>query len=321
MDPIIKGVGQLLAYLFDLVPNYGIAIILLTVTVRLAMVPLAVKQAHMMQKARPHQEKMRKLQPELKKIREKYRDDRQKQYEETQKLMKEHEVNQFAGLGGCLPMLVQLPIFYAMYKVLGSCSTKIGRGKICPPEQTGILYLPAGSALRTAIAGGSGAATFLGMNLGLHPSAAYSTLGLAGAWPYYLLVGLMGLTMWYQQKQTMRLQPPADPQQAAMMKPLQYFWILFVWFSLNFPVGLTLYWVTSNTWTIGQQYILLKRYGPDAPPRAPKVKGGDPAAPDGATGPDKAAGKAASKAPTAAPNGQPGRPKGSGAKKKRSGKR
>lgn len=315
MDPIIKGVGQLLAYLFDLVPNYGVAIILLTITVRLAMVPLAVKQAHMMQKARPHQEKLRKLQPELKKIREKHRDDRQKQYEETQKLMKEHEVNQFAGLGGCLPMLVQLPIFYAMYKVLGSCTAKIGRGKICPPEQTGILYLPVGSALRTAIAGGSAAATFLGMNLGLHPSAAYSTLGLAGAWPYYLLVGLMGLTMWYQQKQTMRLQPPTDPQQAAMMKPLQYFWILFVWFSLNFPVGLTLYWVTSNAWTIGQQYILLKRYGPDAQPRTPRqAKGSAPAA-------GRASDKEPEKAAPASPNGQPRRPKGSGAKKKRSGKR
>lgn len=319
MDPLYNGVGQLLAYLYDLAPNYGVAIILLTITVRLAMLPLAVKQAHMMQKARPHQEKLRKIQPELKKIREKYKEDRQKQYEETQKLMKEHEVNQFAGLGGCLPLLVQMPIFIAMYRVLGACSKVLKRGQICPPTATGTKYLPAGSALKAAIVAGSSSATFLTMNLGLHPSAAFKQFGLAGALPYYGVVALMGLTMWYQQKQTMRMQPPADPQQAAMMKPLQYFWILFVWFSLNFPVGLTVYWLVSNTWTIGQQYILLKRYGPGAAPKGAAPRGGSPKDKE----PDKGLAiesKASSK--PAPSNGQPARPKGSGAKKKkRSGKR
>lgn len=321
MHPLLSlytGMGQLLAWLFDLVGNYGVAIILLTVIVRVAMLPLAVKQAHMMQKARPQAERMKKIQPELKKIREKYKDDRQKQYEETQRLFKEHEINQFQALSGCLPLLLQMPIFIAMYRVLSACGKSVKRGQVCPPNLTGVKFLPRTSVLRSAIVGSSAATTFLGMRLQISPTQAWQQGGFGPALPYMFVVGLMGLTMWYQQKQSMRLQPPTDPQQAAMMKPMQYMWIIFVWFSLRFPSGLALYWVASNIWTIGQQYVLLKKFGPGADKPAatsPKLS-----IPSPSVGAAPTNGSEADVVPKV--NGQSqGKPKGSGAKRSKKKKR
>lgn len=304
LNALAQGLGELLALLYDFVPNYGVAIILLTLGVRIAMLPLAVKQAHIMQAARPQQERMRKLQPELKKIREKYAGDRQKQYEETQKLFKDNEVNQFAGLQGCLPTLIQAPIWFGMYRVLAACGSSL-RLK-CKAGTTGTYFLPAGSALKAAILAGS--ATFMGMKLGVSPSQAFSNEGPIGAAPYLLLIALMGVTTWYQQAQMTKAQPSVDPQQEAMMKAFKIMPLLFVVWSWTFPTGLTLYWTFSNLWTIGQQYILLKKYGPEAPPRVQRKDRvlAEPApAPENLTTPTPSS-----------PNGST-KPKGSGARKKK----
>lgn len=305
LNALAQGLGELLALLYDLIPNYGVAIILLTLGVRIAMLPLAVKQAHIMQAARPQQERMRKLQPELKKIREKHAGDRQKQYEETQKLFKDNEVNQFAGLQGCLPTLIQAPIWFGMYRVLAACGSSL-RMK-CKVGTTGTYFLPAGSALKAAILAGS--ATFMGMRLGVSPSQAFKSFGPLGAAPYLLLMALMGVTTWYQQSQMTKAQPSVDPQQEAMMKAFKIMPLLFVVWSWTFPTGLTLYWTFSNLWTIGQQYILLKKYGPEAPPRVQRK--------------DRLPGQAAAATPetlipptSSSPNGS-AKPKGSGARKKK----
>src|SRR5688500_8728749 len=129
---LLHGMGQLLAYFYSIIPNYGVAIIMLTILVRTAMIPLAIKQAHSMQANRGNAEKMRKLQPEVKKLKEKYKDDRQKVYEEQKKLYEEHGVNMLGGLNGCLPMLLQMPIFLAMYSVLSGCEKLIGARNCVP---------------------------------------------------------------------------------------------------------------------------------------------------------------------------------------------
>src|SRR5438132_8924099 len=98
--------GRGLSFFFDLVPSYGLAIILLTVAVRLVLLPLTIKQTRSMQE-------MQRLQPEVKRIQAKYKGDRQKMNEEMMNLYKEHKVN---PLGGCLPLLLQLPIFWALYR-------------------------------------------------------------------------------------------------------------------------------------------------------------------------------------------------------------
>ncbi|MDQ4148769.1 MAG: membrane protein insertase YidC [Actinomycetota bacterium] len=257
-NAIVHGMGRLMAYFYEVVPNYGLAIILLTVAVRLAMIPLAVKQAHVMAANRGNQEKIRKLAPEVKKIKEKYKDDRARQYEEQKKLYDQHGINMLGGLSGCLPMLLQAPIFAAMYQVLSGCNKLFGSGRRCVPG----FHIPDASELHAAIV--SGRATFLTMNLNLHPTEVYRVAGLVEAIPYYLLVALMGYTMWYQMKQMAKAQP-VDPQFAQTQKIMQVMPLVIVIASLNFPVGLTVYWTASNIWTIAQQYFLMKRLGIEAP--------------------------------------------------------
>jgi YidC/Oxa1 family membrane protein insertase len=106
--PLLQGLGTVLSFLYDLVRSYGLAIILLTVLVRLVLLPLTIRQTRSMQE-------MAKLQPKVKELQRKYKGNRQKLAEETQKLYREHQVN---PLGGCLPLLLQLPVFFALFAVL-----------------------------------------------------------------------------------------------------------------------------------------------------------------------------------------------------------
>src|SRR3989440_149188 len=239
--------GKGLSFFYDLIPSYGLAIILLTVAVRLVMLPLTIKQTRSMQE-------MQKLQPEVKRLQAKYKGgDRQKMNEEMMKLYKEHQVN---PLGGCLPLLLQLPIFLALYRVFAGCGAH--NVKVCPITQVGTKYLPTGSALTMAI--NSGKAGFLGMNLGLAPMAALKAAGsfpgsLVHVLPYFLLILLMVGTTWYQQKQIQAVSTGQQAQQMQMMGKIMPL-VLGV-FSLNLPAGVSIYWVASNVWTIVQQRFIL----------------------------------------------------------------
>jgi YidC/Oxa1 family membrane protein insertase len=241
---ITEGLGSILSFFYDVIPSYGIAIILLTITVRVVLLPLAVKQIR-------SQQAMQRLQPHLKALEQKYKGNRQKMNEERMKLMKEHQVN---PLGGCLPLLLQLPIFIALYQVLTAGG--------------GTRYLPDGSALVRAIQ--SQTATFLGMNLACNPSSAGrgilevrgNTLdcgsGFAAAIPFFVMVGLMVFTTYYQQKQ---MQAAAGQQQAQMQLMLRIMPLFLGFISLSIPAGVLVYWVTTNLWQVGQQYVMLRAKG------------------------------------------------------------
>ena len=105
---LLNALGSVLAWIYDIIPNYGIAIIVLTLAIRLLLLPLGIKQIKSMQH-------MQALQPKLKELQKKYKNNRQKQQEEQMKLCKEAGVN---PLGGCLPMLLTLPFLFAMYAVI-----------------------------------------------------------------------------------------------------------------------------------------------------------------------------------------------------------
>src|SRR4030081_3155395 len=242
--------GKGLSFFYDLIPSYGLAIILLTVAVRLVMLPLTIKQTRSMQE-------MQKLQPEVKRLQAKYKGgDRQKMNEEMMKLYKEHKVN---PLGGCLPLLLQLPIFLALYRVFAGCGVHLPKNvKACPTVAVGTKYLPAGSALTKAI--NSGKAGFLGMSLGLAPMAALKAAGsfpgsIVHVLPYFLLILLMVFTTWYQQKQIQAVSTGQQAQQMQMMGKIMP--LLLGVFSLNLPAGVSIYWVASNIWTIAQQRFIL----------------------------------------------------------------
>lgn len=268
-NALLSGLGQALAYFYDLIPNYGVAIILLTVSVKIVTLPLTIKSTKSMQA-------MQKMQPEIKRIQAKYKGDRQKVQEETMTLYKEHGVN---PAGGCLPLLLQMPVFFALFQVFQRCGVAL-RGKTCPPNQIGVATLPKASALRAAITGGQ--AGFLGMQLGLSPMAAYRADGVVSAFPYFLLIVFMAATSWYQQKQMTASQTgPPNPQTQMLSRVMV---LVFPVLAVGWPIALTLYWTVNNLWTIGQQYFLigdgkaggwLARLPAPLGPRAPVAPTGD----------------------------------------------
>jgi YidC/Oxa1 family membrane protein insertase len=240
---LLHFLGTALASFYDLVPNYGIAIILLTIATRVVLLPLTIKQTRSMQE-------MQRIQPEMKKLQAKYKGgDKQKLNEEMMKLYKEHHVN---PLGGCLPLLLQLPIFLALYRVFDGCNLTMPHSKTCVAGHVGLKYLPHTSALHNAIL--TMKAGFLGMNLGVSPVATLHQ-GLIHALPDFVLVFLMVATTWYQQKQIMAVSTGQQAQQMQMMGKIMP--IFLGVFSLELAAGISIYWVASNIWTIGQQAIVL----------------------------------------------------------------
>ena len=233
LDPLYNAFGAALAFFYAIVPNEGVAIILLTITVMLVLFPLTAKSARSMLA-------MQRLQPEMKKLQAKHKGDRQKLNEEMMKLYQEHKVN---PLGGCLPLLVQMPVFIALFHVLRSTAATV----------------PAGSALYKAIvAAEPHGLTFLSMDLSLKATDNHGDL--LSALPYYILVGAVFLTGFMQSRQSQRNTPPgANAQMQMITKVLP---IAFGAFSLFFPAGLVLYFLVSNLWRLGQQELIMRKIAP-----------------------------------------------------------
>ena len=247
---LVDGMGSILAFLYSVIPNYGVAIIGLTVLVRLVLFPLTAKQARSMQK-------MQLIQPELKKLQAQYKNDRQKLNEEIMKFYKENSVNPMAG---CLPLALQMPIFFALYRVL------------IEPHK----HLPVDSNLYQAFCGTAGGdckpkgLSFLGMDLG--EAASKVSGGFADALPYFLLIALVVVTGYLQFKQTQSRQTSqANPQMAIMGK---IFPVMFAFISYNMPSGVVLYFLVSNAWQIGQQALIFRTM-PAPPSRCRWHGGGD----------------------------------------------
>jgi YidC/Oxa1 family membrane protein insertase len=130
-DSLLKGLGSILSFFYEVIPSYGVAIILLTVLVRIVLIPLTIKQTRSMQE-------MQRIQPKVKELQRKYKGNRQKMNEEMMKLYKDHQVN---PLGGCLPLLLQLPVFFALFSVL---NTPV-RAAAVPAEEFAASALPDGA--------------------------------------------------------------------------------------------------------------------------------------------------------------------------------
>lgn len=200
-----------------LIPNYGIAIILLTILFKIIFWPLGTKSYKSMAE-------MKRLQPLMTEIRQKYKDDKKKMNEEVMGLYKTYKVN---PMSGCLPMLVQIPVFFAFYRMLyGSIELRH--------------------------------APFLGWINDLSaPDRLFSfdfTIPLMAP-PYGIpvLTIIMGATMFLQQKLS---PPPGDPAQAKMMMMLP---LIFTFIFINFPAGLVLYWLVNNVLSISQQYYITQK--------------------------------------------------------------
>ncbi len=201
----------LLKTLYQFSGNYGLAIILVTVLQKVAFYPLTQKSLKSMQA-------MQAMQPKVQAIQERYKNNPQKKQEETMALYRKHGVN---PMGGCLPMVIQIPIFIALYNALGN-SVEMWQ------------------------------AHFLWIRDLTQPDSLFTMTLWGGHQLAFNLLGLiMGVSMWVQQKMT---PTSGDPRQAQMM--LWMMPIIFTWMFWSFPSGLVLYWLVNNILQIGQQYLI-----------------------------------------------------------------
>lgn len=253
----LNGLGAVLAFLYDLVPNYGIAIILLTIGIRIVLLPLAIKQIRSTQA-------MQSIQPQVKALQQKHKGDRQRLNTELMQLYKERGVN---PMSGCLPLILQFPVLIALFAVL-RVDTSTGR----------IPHIPEGSRLEQALVRQD--TNFLGANLQCSATQAGRTIAIRpgpvreiGALecgrgfpvriPYFALALAMIGTTYYQQRQMQRASPgPVNPQAQMMGRVMP---ILFGVWGFLFPAGLVLYWTTTNVIQIAQQQFMFGGVrGPEA---------------------------------------------------------
>jgi YidC/Oxa1 family membrane protein insertase len=238
---LTKPIFWTMDWFYTLVGNFGVAIILLTLLIKLIMYPIA-------NKAYVSMNRMKILQPKMKEIQERYADDKPRQQQEIMEFMRKEKLN---PLGGCLPILLQIPVFYALYKVLFVT--------IEMRHQPFVLWIKDLSAPDPLTP----------VNLfGLLPFTPPSILAVG------ILPILMGITMWLQ----MKLSPTAitDPIQQRVFSLLPF---IFTFMMAPFAAGLVLYWTVNNILSILQQWVMLKRMeASDAKAAAAKAKGGGKAA-------------------------------------------
>src|SRR6478752_2137109 len=244
-DPVYNFFGTILAFFYGIIPNLGVSIILLTILVMLVMFPLTAKQAKSMMA-------MQRAQPEIKKLQAKYKNDRAKLNEEMMAFYKENKINPLAG---CLPLVVQLPIFLALFRVMRDPYKHIPKGSdlyaaFCTGPK-GHLYTNQCNLPKLGLPNPQ---EFLGMNLSQHATAV--TGGFLDALPYFILVGLVVVTGFLQARQSRRNAPNMNSQMAIVTSVLP---IAFGLFSLQFPAGLVLYFLVSNTWRLGQQELIMHK--------------------------------------------------------------
>ena len=248
-DPVYNFFGAILAFFYGIIPNLGVSIILLTVLVMLVMFPLTAKQAKSMLA-------MQRAQPEIKKLQAKYKQDRAKLNEEMMKFYQENKINPLAG---CLPLLVQMPVFLALFRVMRDPYKHVPKSSslyaaFCTPTtgpKAGHIQYVACNVPKWGLPKPQ---YFLGMDLSQHATAV--TGGFLDALPYFILVGLVVVTGFLQARQSRRNAPNMNSQMAIVTSVLP---IAFGLFSLQFPAGLVLYFLVSNTWRLGQQELIMRK--------------------------------------------------------------
>lgn len=243
LHPIYSLISGLMAFYYSLIPEYAVAIGLLTLTVMVVTLPLTIKSTHSMVANQ-------RLQPEITKIRQKYKNDRIKQQEEMAALFKEHNAN---PAGGCLPMVLQFPIFIVLYEVIRGL-TAMSKGRPSPK------YISHHALLYTHLVAAKGTMVSFGLDLARSATSVHG--GFLVALPYYLLVAFAILLQYLQMHQLMSRNQPAaaganqQVQQIQKLTPL-----IFGFVYISFPAAVTVYFIVSNIFRIVQQ-TLMYRFDP-----------------------------------------------------------
>jgi YidC/Oxa1 family membrane protein insertase len=239
LQPLITAFEAVIKFFHNEIgASWGWSIILLTVAIRLVLVPLTVKQFHSMQK-------LQRLTPEIKRVQAKYKQDKQRQQQELMKLYQEHGVNPFSS---CLPFVVQIPVLYALFFMLRSSL----RADICPAINT--HPNAAGHLIHNATlkpCGSHGGAGFLFI-----PDLTNHATGAA-------LIALIVLYVVTQLGSSLLMSSPTmDKRQRQMMLVLP---LVFVFIIIGLPAGVIVYWITTNALLVVQQYGVKRMLGPVTP--------------------------------------------------------
>ena len=246
-----------LAFFYDLWPSYGGAIILLTLAIMLLLTPLSIKSTRSMMA-------MSRLQPEIKKLQQKHKDDRQKLNEEMLAFYQQNKINPFSS---CLPLLLQMPVFIVLYRVIDGLSRVDSNNDDGPKylDQSSALYQDLKATIPTGTEG-SIEMNWLGMDLGHTLTGELTGDGLFSALPFIALVALVAGTGYIQQKQISGRNPnvAVNPQQQMITRLMPGFFALI---SISIPAGVVLYFVVSNLVRIGQQALVTRLESDNLPPK------------------------------------------------------
>jgi len=270
LNPVYEAVAWVLKQIYNgLSPVFGAAsgwtwalsIIILVILMRLIMVPLFIKQMHTTRA-------MSALAPQMQALRKKYKNDKQTLQQETMKLYQEAGVN---PLMGCLPVVLQLPVFFALFSVLRA----IAGWKPGHVPQYGLTHQMVASAQQAKILGATVADKFLFTGTLHVPATAKATILVA----VLLSMTTTFLTVRQSMKRGMMPTTPDNPL-GQSQKYMMYIMPVFALSGLYWQFGLVLYWVTTNVWTLGQQYVLFRKY----PQPAAAAAAAGPASTPGPTG-------------------------------------
>ncbi len=251
-DVLASPVGHLLAFIHRVLstvlipssgPAWALSIVLLTVTVRLLLFPLFVKQIK-------SQRRMQELSPKIKELQKLHKGDRETLNTEMMKLYKENNAN---PISGCLPLILQLPVFFALFSV-------IREFKPGADPKYGLSSALLAEGGRAKVFGAPISAAFNSpLDLLRDLDGNQTTVRIIAA----IMVVLMGATTFWTQRQMIARSGTTDPQQVMVQKLLLY--VLPLSFAVSgafFPIGVLLYWLTTNVWSMGQQHYVIKRMPP-----------------------------------------------------------
>lgn len=244
-QPIFHLFGWILAFFYGLIPNYAVAIVLLTIVIMGALTPFTVKSTKSMMA-------MQKLQPEVKKLQQKYKgpENRQILNEELMRLYREEGAN---PVGGCLPVLLQAPFLFILYSVIKGLANKTAAG-VAEPR-----YIPTGSKMYHNLIASHGQINVFGMDLNLKPFPISSHGSVAAALPFFALVILAVALQYFQMAQMNnrnRKTGQAMPSQQLMMQ--RFLPIIFAYFYLVIPAAVVLYMIVSTGIRIITQDVMFR---------------------------------------------------------------
>ena len=228
IEPFALTIAFVLSYVFDIISSYGFSIVILTIFINIIIFPLTLRQTR-------STKRMQDAQPELQKLQKQHKDNKEELNKAVAELYKEKGINPF----GCIfPLIVQMPIWFALFRVL----------------REPLVFLPEGSNIGTFLSGNP--PLFYRMDLQIPPSEAGTLIEKA---PYLVLVLLVVLTALYQQKQITRKNDNPNNPQAKQMQTIGKIMPLFFGFiSWTLPAGLVVYFLTGNIFRIGQQSLIVK---------------------------------------------------------------